>query len=58
MAAVASDLPSRRDLDFSGPSFASLVFIAALFLLVMILIFVVLVAIVGDPFSCGLGYNY
>ncbi len=58
MAAIVSDLLGHRDLDFSGPSFASLVFVAALFLLVMTLIFVVLVATVGDPFGCVLGCGY
>ncbi len=58
MAIVASDPLGRHDLDLNGPSFASLVFITALFLLVMILIFMVLVLIASEPSCCGFGYNY
>jgi hypothetical protein len=57
LATVASDPHGCHDFDFNGLNFASLVFITALIVLVMILIFMVLVAVVGNPFGCGLGYN-
>jgi hypothetical protein len=56
--AVVSDPLGRCDLDLNGPSFTSIVFIAALFFLVVTMIFVVFVAIVGNPSGCGLGCGY
>jgi hypothetical protein len=58
LGTIAINLHGCRDFDFNGPSFTSLMFVAALIFLVMILIFMILVATAGNPFGCGLGYNF
>jgi hypothetical protein len=55
---VVNDPLGRCDLDIGGSNFASFLLTSALISVVVILIFMVLVAIVGDPPTCGLGYNY
>jgi hypothetical protein len=58
LAAIVSNLLCHCDIDFNGPSFASIVFVVALFLLVVTLIFMFLVAAIGNPFGCGFGCGY